>query len=221
MTRVPLATIVLSASAIVLAVAAIWSKMKGRAKLHLVVKPLATVLIVAVAALAPTSATTESPIPAAYKTLILAGLLCSVLGDIALASAEKWFQAGLAAFLAAQVFYILAFRPAIGYKVSTGIFLPFIFFGLLMFFILAPNLGRLKLPVLVYIGAITAMAGFAANRFVDLGGIRPLLAFAGAVLFLISDSVLAYDRFAKKLGPAQIIILGTYFPAQLLIALSV
>ena len=50
---------------------------------------------------------------------------------------------------------------------------------------------------------------------------RPLLAFAGAVLFLISDSVLAYDRFARKIGPAQIIILGTYFPAQLLISLSI
>ncbi|MGZ5469974.1 MAG: lysoplasmalogenase family protein, partial [Candidatus Aminicenantales bacterium] len=63
--------------------------------------------------------------------------------------------------------------------------------------------------------------GFAAGRFVDLGGLRPLLAFAGAVLFLISDSVLAYDRFGRKIGPAQIIILGTYFPAQLLIALSI
>jgi uncharacterized membrane protein YhhN len=65
------------------------------------------------------------------------------------------------------------------------------------------------------------MAAFAAGRFVDGGGTRPLLAFAGAILFLISDSVLAYDRFAKKLSPAQAIILGTYFPAQLLIALSI
>jgi len=90
-----------------------------------------------------------------------------------------------------------------------------------MFFLLAPGLGKMKLPVLVYIAAITIMAGFAAGRFVDLGGTQPLLAFAGAVLFLISDSVLAYDRFAKKIRPAQILILGTYFPAQLLIALSI
>jgi uncharacterized membrane protein YhhN len=41
------------------------------------------------------------------------------------------------------------------------------------------------------------------------------------VLFLISDSVLAYDRFGKKFGLARILVLATYFPAQLLIALSV
>jgi uncharacterized membrane protein YhhN len=90
-----------------------------------------------------------------------------------------------------------------------------------MFFILAPKLGPMKVPVFVYIAAITTMAGFAATRYVDRGGARPLLAFIGAVLFLVSDSVLAYDRFARKVPAARIIILGTYFPAQLLIALSV
>jgi uncharacterized membrane protein YhhN len=151
----------------------------------------------------------------------VAGLTFSLLGDIALMFPEKWFTAGLVAFLTAHVFYILAFKPAPGHRVSTGIFLPFLLYGLLMFFIMAPGLGKLKIPVLVYIGAITIMAGFAAGRFADLGGARPLMAFAGAILFLVSDSVLAYDRFAKKICPAQIIILGTYFPAQLLIALSI
>jgi uncharacterized membrane protein YhhN len=79
----------------------------------------------------------------------------------------------------------------------------------------------MKLPVLVYIGAIVTMAGFAAVRYIHLGGTRALLAFAGAVLFLVSDSVLAYDRFGKKFRLARILVLATYFPAQLLIALSV
>jgi uncharacterized membrane protein YhhN len=153
--------------------------------------------------------------------LILAGLGFSLLGDIALLFPEKWFTAGLGAFLVAQVFYVLAFKPGPGHQFSTGLFLPFIFYGLLMFFILAPRLGPLKLPVFVYIAAITIMAGFAAARFVDRGGTRTLLAFAGAILFLISDSVLATDRFAKKIRIAQVLILGTYFPAQLLIALSI
>ena len=208
-------TIVLSVCALVSAGLAVWSDAKGRKRLFRVAKPLATVLIIAVAVIA------AAPVPAAYKTLILAGLGFSLLGDIALLFPEKWFTAGLAAFLVAQVLYILAFKPGPGHQASTGLFLPFIFYGLLMFFILAPGLGPLKLPVFVYIAAITIMAGFAAGRFVDLGGTRPLLAFVGAVLFLVSDSVLAYDRFAKKIGPAQIIILGTYFPAQLLIALSI
>lgn len=193
----------------------IWSDAKGRRRSFHVLKPLTTALVITVALIART------PVPPAYKTLILAGLLCSLLGDIALMFPEKWFTAGLVSFLAAHVFYILAFKPGPGRPISLGMFVPFLIFGLLMFRILAPSLGRLKLPVFVYIAAITAMAGLAAGRFVDGGGTRPLLAFAGAVLFLVSDSVLAYDRFAKKLGPAQAIILGTYFPAQLLIALSI
>ena len=210
-----MSAIILSTCVLLTAALTIWSDANGRRRLFRVSKPLTTVLVITVALIART------PVPAAYKTLILAGLLCSLLGDIALMFPDKWFTAGLVSFLAAHVFYILAFKPGPGRPVSAGMLLPFIIFGLLMFRILAPSLGRLKVPVLVYMAAITAMAGLAAGRFVYNGGTRPLLAFAGAVLFLISDSVLAYDRFAKKIGPAQAIILGTYFPAQLLIALSI
>lgn len=209
------ATVALVACVIVSAVAAAWSEVGGRRRVHLVAKPLTTGLIIAVAAVAP------APVPAAYKTLVLAGLVFSLLGDIALMFPEKWFTAGLVAFLAAQVLYILAFRPRPGNPPSAATFLPFVLFGLLMFFLLAPKLGPMKVPVFVYIAAITAMAGFAAARYVDLGGTRTLLAFVGAVLFLVSDSVLAYDRFARKVPAARLLVLGTYFPAQLLIALSV
>jgi uncharacterized membrane protein YhhN len=208
-------TIILPALVLISAVLATWSEARGRKRIHYVTKPLATVLIIAVAALA------VAPVPAAYKMLVLAGLVFSLFGDAALMFPDKLFVAGLVAFLAAQVLYIFAFKPAAGYPVSVTTFLPFIFYGLLMFFILAPGLGPMKLPVLVYIGAITTMAGFAANRYVHRGGTRPLLAFIGAVLFLVSDSVLAYDRFGKKFGLARILVLGTYFPAQLLIALSI
>jgi uncharacterized membrane protein YhhN len=205
----------LSACVLVSAGLAIWSASKERRRLFRIAKPLTTVLIIAVAA------TAGMPLPAVYKTLVLAGLFFSLLGDIALMFSEKWFTAGLVAFLTAHVFYILAFKPGWGHPISVWVFLPFILYGLLMFFILAPGLGPMKLPVLVYIAAITVMAGFAAGRFVDRGGTKPLLAFAGAVLFLVSDSVLAYDKFAKKLSFAEAVVLGTYFPAQLLIALSI
>jgi uncharacterized membrane protein YhhN len=208
-------TIALAAGALFSAVLATWSQAASRRRIHLVTKPLTTGLIIAVAAAA------AAPVPAVYKTLVLTGLIFSLLGDVALMLPEKWFTAGLVAFLAAQVSYILAFKPLPGHPISPATFLPFVLFGLLMFFLLAPKLGPMKLPVFIYIAAITLMAGFAAARFIDRGGTKPLLAFVGAVLFLISDSVLAYDRFARKVPGARVIILGTYFPAQLLIALSV
>ena len=208
-------TLALTIGALISAALATWSQAASRRRLHVLAKPLTTGLIIAVAAVA------AAPVPAAYKTLVLIGLAFSLLGDVALMFPEKWFTAGLIAFLAAQISYILAFKPLPGHPVSPGTFLPFVLFGLLMFFLLAPKLGPMKVPVFVYIAAITTMAGFAAARYVDRGGTRPLLAFIGAVLFLVSDSVLAYDRFARKVPAARIIILGTYFPAQLLIALSV
>jgi uncharacterized membrane protein YhhN len=210
-----MAVIILSGLALISGALAIRFDRKGLRCLFYLFKPLTMVLIIMIGAIAGT------PVPATYKIFILAGLLCSLAGDVSLMFPDKWFKAGLVAFLAAHVFYILAFKPGPGRPVSVGIFLPFMIFGLLMFRTLAPSLGALKLPVLVYIAAITVMAWLAASRFIYAGGTRPLFAFAGAVLFLVSDSVLAYDRFAKKIGPAQSIILGTYFPAQLLIALSV
>src|SRR5947209_5719242 len=45
-------------------------------------------------------------------------------------------------------------------------------------------------------------------------------AFLGAVLFIISDSFLAVDRFKRHFRSAQLLILTTYFTAQWLIALS-
>jgi uncharacterized membrane protein YhhN len=209
------ATLVLTACALATAVLATWSQVRSRLRLHYVTKPLTTGLIIAAAAVA------AAPVPAAYKTLVLAGLAFSLLGDVALMFPDKWFQAGLVAFLAAQIMYILAFRPRAGQTVSPMTFLPFVLYGLLMFFLLAPKLGPMKVPVFVYIAAIVTMAGFAAARYVDRGGPKPLLAFLGAVLFLVSDSVLAYDRFARKVPGARVLVLGTYFPAQLLIALSV
>jgi uncharacterized membrane protein YhhN len=209
------APIVLAALALVSGGLAIVADRKGLRRPFLLFKPLTTLLIVLAALAAP------APVPPAYKMFILAGLVCSLAGDIALMFPERGFRPGLVAFLVAQVLYSLAFKPAPGRTASVGLLLPFMIYGLLMFRTLAPGLGPLKLPVFVYIAAITVMAWLAAGRFIELGGLKPLLAFAGAVLFLVSDSVLAYDRFGKRIGPAQAIILETYFPAQILIALSV
>src|SRR5512143_2345485 len=127
----------LSVPVIVLAVLAVGSAVltivfdrRGRRNLLQLSKPLTTILIIGVAVLAPI------PAPAAYKTFILAGLAFSLLGDIALTLSEKWFQAGIAAFLVAHVFYVLASEPGPARPLSVGIFLPFILFGLRMYFIL-------------------------------------------------------------------------------------
>lgn len=207
-------TIALSTSALVAGVLAVRFRTRGPFSLYRIAKPGTMLLIILVALVQPDA---QPP----YKMFVLAGLLASVAGDVVLMFHEKWFAAGLGCFLLAHGFYVLAFKPAPGQDASGGTLLPFLVFGLLMFRTLAPNLGKLKLPVLVYIATFTVMAWFAAARFIDLGGWKTLAAFSGALLFLASDAVLAYARFVKDFSSAQIFILGAYFPAQLLIALSV
>jgi uncharacterized membrane protein YhhN len=65
------------------------------------------------------------------------------------------------------------------------------------------------------------MAGLAAERFIQIGNTRALCAFVGGALFVVSDSALAINRFLKEFKLAQPLILGAYFAAQALIALSV
>ncbi len=207
-------TIVPAALALLVGALAVRFRTRGPASSYRIAKPAAMALIILTAALGPAG-------PSPYKTLILAGLLASFAGDVFLMLDKKWFTAGLGGFLAAHGFYILAFKPAPDRPASMGTLLPFLVFGLLMFRTLAPNLGKLKLPVLVYVAAITVMAWFAAARFIEVGGRRTLAAFTGALLFVASDAVLAYARFVKDFASAQLFILGAYFPAQLLIALSV
>jgi len=77
------------------------------------------------------------------------------------------------------------------------------------------------LPVLVYELVIVMMAWRAVERWAQIGDTGALLALAGAILFVISDSVWATNRFVRRYKIAQALILSSYFCAQWLIALSV
>jgi uncharacterized membrane protein YhhN len=187
----------------------------GRQRLVYVFKPLALLLLIALAALAASTA------PPAYKTFILAGLGLSLVGDAFMMLRRKRFEAGLAAFLAAHVCYILAFRSDTLPRFAVQPLFPLVLVAALILRTLLPRLGKLKYPVLLYVLVITVMAGLAAGRFIQWGGPRTLAAFAGALLFMASDGLLAFNRFVKPIPRGQLAILGTYFVAQTLIALSV
>ncbi len=194
---------------------AIRSDLRGRRTLTLVCRPLAMILIIA------TACSETRPVSTDYQGFIAAGLVLSLAGDVFMMLPRKRFAAGLASFLAAHVAYIFAFRPLPGSPVPAGTILPFVILALLVFRVLSPSLGKMRFPVLVYVAAISVMAAFAAGRFINLGGRGPLLALAGALLFMTSDGILAFNRFVRKIDRAQLFILGLYYPAQLLIALSV
>ena len=178
-------------------------------------KPTAMLLILILAGVGRDRA------PSRYAHLILAGLACSLAGDVFLMLPSDQFIPGLVSFLIAHLFYITAFRSEIAGFGPPWLALPFCGYGLAAFWILSPGLGGLKLPVLAYLLVILIMAWQAAVRWNAMRDRSCLFALAGALLFFISDSVIAYNRFHTRFYLAEALIMSTYFAAQWLIALSV
>jgi uncharacterized membrane protein YhhN len=132
----------------------------------------------------------------------------------------KYFRPGLLAFVAAQVLYILAFNCGLKSLAFSPLLIILAYAGLIFLF-LYRSLGKYRWPVLGYMMAISGMAWLAVSRHLGLLDRSSLLAMIGAFLFLFSDSVNAVNRFKKPFWLAQILILGSYFAAQLLFALSI
>jgi uncharacterized membrane protein YhhN len=176
-------------------------------------KPATTLSILALALWA-------TPQDAGYRGLVVAGLACSLAGDVFLMLPSDRFREGLASFLAAHLFYVAAFSRADAGLAPLALLASAIY-GCAVLAWLSPNLGRMKLPAATYMLAIAAMAWRAAAPWSALRSDWALLALLGAVLFVASDSLLAVDRFRGRFAGAQALILGTYYPAQWLIARSV
>ena len=155
-----------------------------------------------------------------FKVLILAGLLFCLLGDILLMLPGDRFLAGLAAFLIAHLFYISGFGLDQGTPVLWPI-LPVFGLAVLAGWILKDGIGKMKIPVLAYMGVISAMVWLAGSRWLTGGQLDHLLAFCGAVLFMISDLILAVNRFKSEFKAARALDMLTYYIGQWLIALSV
>ena len=178
-------------------------------------KPLTMVWIILIAL------QEKNPVSSSYKYLIIAGLLCSLVGDIFLMLPSDRFIPGLLSFLVAHLFYIAAFTSG---RPQTGAFwyaIPFLIYGGVMLWILFPHLGLMKLPVLIYMLVILMMAWQALVRCRETEQAGSALAFFGALLFTASDSILALNRFRGRIEHGEFYILSTYFTAQCLIALSV
>ena len=151
---------------------------------------------------------------------ILVGLVFCLVGDVLLMLPSDRFVAGLASFLVGHLAYIVAFTAGQGFSFSMRSLLPLAIYGAAIYVLLAPHLGKMRLPVLAYVVVILVMGWQAWERWNRVGGYADLLALSGAILFMLSDSVLALDRFHAKFKSARFLSLTSYFCAQWLIASS-
>ncbi len=208
--------IALSAAAVLAAVLAIiadWNE--RRHKSFYLLKPLTTLLIAGLAAAA-------SPASVSYQNWILLALALSLAGDICLMfPGPRWFVAGLGSFLLAHLAFVTAFLHNVTLIELPGWLAAVVLYAGVLLWVLLPRSGALKLPVLLYCAVLGAMVFAAAGRYESLATGKALAALGGALLFLLSDSLLGIRQFVRRYRHAQALILSTYWMAIGLIAGSV
>jgi uncharacterized membrane protein YhhN len=154
----------------------------------------------------------------AVRWAFVVALVLSIAGDVFLMLPSDAFVPGLASFFGAHVAYIVGFRL---HDSSLRLLLV----GAMAVFAFAVTIGRtviasvrakhpeLVVPVSAYLGVISVMVACAI-------GTRVALAATGAVVFMISDSLIAWNRFVRPLPWAPVAIMVAYHVAQVALVLS-
>ena len=153
-----------------------------------------------------------------YGGQLLIGLVMCLVGDILLlGKSDRHFLAGLIAFLVGHVAYIAAFRRIPG---EAPIWLGVVLVSVLVVAVVVMRIlpivrtsWRDGIPLLAYAAVVGGMAALAWATGLPVVGI-------GATLFLLSDGVIAYNRFVREVSWAHLVVHITYHLGQLLIVLG-
>ena len=154
------------------------------------------------------------------------GLVFSLVGDVFLifSNERRWFIFGLGAFLLAQIAYVLGLNspPPSFSGMTFGVALMVIMSTLplirrILFGLRKRGLGRLDGPVRVYATVIALMLFSALMTLfrTDWYSRPAYLVSAGAVLFLTSDVLLAWNKFVKPVRRGRLLLMIFYHLGQL------
>ncbi|HTS14298.1 MAG TPA: lysoplasmalogenase [Candidatus Sulfotelmatobacter sp.] len=211
------ATRFLLAIAAVVAVVDWWAADTARARLEAVAKPAVILLLMGVAL--TLSATNELA-----RGLVVAALICSLVGDVALLrrNVATLFAVGLAAFLAAHLGYIGAMildggdtsiGPALAVAATVIVAVGGWQIGWRLIGAVRRVRPELATPVGAYVAVISLMvvAAWATGR---------PTAILGSLAFYTSDSLLGWDRFVRPLPHRSLLVMTTYHVGQALLVLS-
>ena len=154
---------------------------------------------------------------------VLFALIFSLAGDVLLmfqGKKEIFFLLGLASFLIAHIFYIIFFhhvRVRENVKSNPWLLVIVVVYYAALISWLSPFLGDMKLPVRIYGIVISIMFMLAMHMLPIKNKLAGSWMMWGALLFVISDSVLAINKFYQPFEAANVIIMLTYGLAQLFI----
>lgn len=159
--------------------------------------------------------------------LLLAGIFFGFLGDtLLLFDKQQWSViAGIGAFGVGHILYTILLAsdrvmPGMVWRIAVPVALALVV--LFIYNRLSPSLPKeMRIPVIFYIVVICAMSLAAIWRFLGAPGLATGLAAVGSVLFIVSDSVLAFQLFSKKTRIGGFVVMLTYLAAQTLIVFGV
>lgn len=164
------------------------------------------------------------------KKFLLTALIFSWIGDVVLLFADKgeiYFITGLVSFLLSHIAYIILFskqlrinsnrNKAVFWAGTTAI----IVYLMVMLSVLLPSLGDLKIPVIVYAIILSTMLLFAFKGYLKWNSPANIYILLGAIIFVSSDSIMAFDKFYEPIKFSSLLIMSTYITAQYLIVVGI
>jgi len=163
----------------------------------------------------------------AFTIPVLLAFFFSWVGDNLLMLSGKnelFFFAGVGGFFCAQVTYIYTFSKfsetgGKGYlQKNPWLSVFFLAYIAGMLVLLFPGLeGMMKPIITIYALSLILMSMMALNRSGRVGAMSFKLVFIGSLLFLLSDSMIAFNKFHSEIPLAGFLIMLTYIAAQYLI----
>lgn len=206
-----------STAAVLLGIAGIaavvdWAAVTRRAKsLEYVAKPAVMVALLAVALAVEPSDPTR-------RAWFVAALAFSLAGDVFLMLRRERFLAGLFSFLVAHLCYIAGLlaggpRP-VPALIAVAIIVP------LAVLVGRPIISSARRRDPGLAGAGLGYLVVISLMVVSAVASGPLLAVLGAIAFMASDTVLAWDRFVDPFPQARLLVIVSYHLAQALLVVS-
>jgi uncharacterized membrane protein YhhN len=159
--------------------------------------------------------------------ILIVAIVCGWFGDIFLMipdpkKTRRYFKPGLAAFLLGHILYIAVFAAYLARAESVpawgwGLLALYIAVGIVGYHLIAPHAGKMLPAIMVYIIIIVLMG---ASTVLPLGSVHTagaVTAMAGAFVFMVSDTINAYNRFVREIPFERLFTMGTYLGGQFLL----
>lgn len=197
----------------VCAAAAITTVTLGYVTLFQVLKPSTTVLIILL------FMQQSKGMPKMEYWVALLALLFCLLGDTFLLSAD-YFVFGLAAFFIAHIGFLITFVRAKGLVLRRASLALILLFSVTYYVFIFEKLGELAVPVAAYFSIIILLLAQAFGMAKEYRGVVTRRIAVAALLFAVSDSLIALNKFVIPFDASSLLVLSLYWASITVLAVS-